>query len=130
MKVTGNMRKLFATVAAVAAFAAGGAVMANAASTDTTATTTPSASAQPRQAYPAHGTAAHEALEKPVTGDAAAKAKAAALALVGSGTAGDVTTDVSGSGYEVTVTKADGSSVEIHLDSSFNAFLGGHGAGR
>jgi hypothetical protein len=49
---------------------------------------------------------------------------------VGSGTAGAVTTDATGTGYEVTVTKADGSQVEVHLDSSFNVSQGGnHGPG-
>jgi hypothetical protein len=37
-----------------------------------------------------------------------------------------VTTDVSGSGYEVTVTKADGSKAEVHLNASF-AVDHGHG---
>jgi len=69
---------------------------------------------------PAPGTAAHENAEKPVTGDAATKAQAAAVKAAGGGTAGDVTTDYFGNGYEVTVTKSDGSTVEIHLDSSFN----------
>jgi hypothetical protein len=30
-----------------------------------------------------------------------------------------VTTDFTGNGYEVTVTKSGGSQVEVHLDSSF-----------
>ena len=62
-------------------------------------------------------------------GAAAAKAQAAAVKAVGSGTAGDVTTDYFGNGYEVTVTKPDGSTVEIHLDSSFEVMgpPGGHG---
>ena len=46
--------------------------------------------------------------------------EAAAVKAVGEGTAGDVTTNYFGNGYEVTVTKSDGSTVEIHLDSSFN----------
>ena len=83
----------------------------------------------PAFAGPAHGTAAHEDAEKPVTGDAAAKAQAAAVKLVGSGTAGAVTTDLPGTGYETTVTKSDGSTVEVHLDSSFNAFQGPGGPG-
>jgi hypothetical protein len=70
---------------------------------------------------PAHGSAAHENAEKAVTGAAATKAQAAAVAAAGGGTAGAVTTDYTGKGYEVTVTKSDGSSVEVHLDSSFNA---------
>jgi hypothetical protein len=66
------------------------------------------------------GAPAHDNLEKPVTGAAADKARAAAVKAVGGGTAGAVTTDVSGNGYEVTVTKSDGSKVEVHLDQSFS----------
>jgi hypothetical protein len=58
-------------------------------------------------------------MEKPVTGANATKAQAAAVKAVGSGTAGAVTTDATGTGYEVTVAKSDGSSVEVHLDQSF-----------
>jgi hypothetical protein len=78
---------------------------------------------------PAHGSAAHEDAEKAVTGDNATKAQAAAVASVGSGTAGDVTTDYSGNGYEVTVTKSDGTQVEVHMDSSFNVQAGPGGPG-
>jgi hypothetical protein len=73
---------------------------------------------------PAHGTAAHEDAEKAVTGAAATKAQAAAVKAVGGGTAGAVTTDFTGNGYEVTVTKSDGSKVEVHLDNSFNVMQG------
>ena len=65
-----------------------------------------------------------EDAEKPVTGSAATKAKAAAVKALGGGTAGDVTTDCFGTGYEVTVAKSDGSTVEVHLDSSFNVRQG------
>jgi hypothetical protein len=78
---------------------------------------------------PAHGTAAHEDAEKPVTGAAASKAQAAAAKAVGGGAAGAVTTDFTGNGYEVTVTKSDGSKVELHLDSSFNVMQGPPGRG-
>ena len=129
-----SIKKLALIVAGLAALAVGGAAIADAstsqgpknpisAATSTTATQTP-------PAMPQHGTAAHEDAEKPVTGSAAAKARAAAVKAVGSGTAGAVTTDYSGNGYEVTVTKSDGSTVEIHLDSSFNAMQGPpHGPG-
>jgi cytoskeletal protein RodZ len=102
-----------------------GTFSANAATTSTPSTSDSSTSSssttteQPSATFPAHGTAAHEALEKPATGSAVSQAQAAAVKAVGSGTAGDVTTDVSGNGYEVTVTKSDGSTVEVHLDSSF-----------
>ena len=64
-----------------------------------------------------------------MTGSAAAKAQAAAVKSVGSGTAGAVTTDFTGNGFEVTVTKSDGSKVEVHMDSSYNVMQGpgGHG---
>ena len=61
--------------------------------------------------------------ETPLTGDVAAKAKAAALAKVG-GTADSATTENDGSNanaaYEVHVTKTDGTHVEVILDSSYN----------
>jgi hypothetical protein len=119
-----NLKKTAASVVVVAAIAVGGAAIGSAASSSstTTTTTTGTAPSGPPAAsnMPAHGTAAHEDAEKAVTGDAAAKAQAAAVKIAGSGTAGAVTTDYFGTGYEVTVTKSDGTSVEIHLDSSFN----------
>jgi hypothetical protein len=54
----------------------------------------------------------------------AAKAQAAAVKAAGGGTAGDVTTNFTGNGYEVTVAKTDGTSVEYHLDSSFTVMAG------
>ena len=125
------IKKTLGGVAALAALALGGAAIADATtSTSTTSTSTQSSQssqAPPRFNGPMHGTAAHEDAEKPVTGAAAAKAQAAAVKLVGSGTAGAVTTDYTQNGYETTVTKSDGSKVEVHLDSSFQAMQGGHG---
>jgi len=125
-----RFKKVLLGVAACAALAAGGSAIAGAATSGTTTTTTTVASSTqtPPANFPAHGTAAHEDAEKAVTGDAATKARAAAVASVGSGTAGAVTTDYQGNGYEVTVTKADGSTVEVHLDSSF-AVMQGRGPG-
>jgi hypothetical protein len=125
-----STKKVLAGLAALVALALGGSAIAGAASSSTT-TTTPGApsgqapgaagsQAPPAFRGPAHGTAAHEDAEKAVGGDAAAKAQAAAVKSVGSGTAGAVTTDFSGRGYETTVTKSDGTKVEVHLDSSFN----------
>jgi hypothetical protein len=87
-------------------------------STGSTSSAAPSTQTAP--AMPAHGSAAHEDAETAVTGSAATQAQAAAVKYVGSGTAGAVTTDYTKNGYEVTVTKADGTQVEVHLDSSFN----------
>jgi hypothetical protein len=120
------------TAGIVAAGAVAGGLLMGAANANAATTPTPSpsssssstssgseSSSSTRATYPAHGTAAHEALEKPVTGSNATQAQAAAVKAVGGGTAGAVTTDVSGNGYEVTVTKTDGSQVEVHLNGSF-----------
>lgn len=125
------VKKVVAGAAALVALALGGSAIAGAA-TSTTSTSTPSGSSAPaRPSFrgPAHGTAAHEDAEKPVTGAAAAKAQAAAVKRVGGGTAGPVTTDLTGKGYETTVTKSDGSKVEVHLDSSYNAMQAPGGPG-
>ena len=121
-----QVKKVLFGSAALAALAFGGAAVAGAASSDgTPAATTTGA---PPPAFPAYGSAAHEGAEKAVSGAAAAKAQTAAVKALGGGTAGAVTADFRGSGYEVTVTKADGSKVEVHLDSSFNV-LERHGPG-
>ena len=134
-------RRRLAGVGLVAAGVVAGGVLAGAltataatSSSSTSSGASPSTSSsaegtqRPHGHCPAHGTAAHEALEKPVTGANATKAQAAAVKVVGSGTAGAVTTDASGTGYEVTVTKSDGSTVEVHLDSSFSVMQ--HGGAR
>ena len=119
----GKVKKIGLGVAALSGAAFGGAAVAGAANSNSgTTAVPPTASGKPPPALrnmPAPGTAAHEDHEKAVTGAAADKARAAAVKAVGEGTAGDVTTDYFGNGYEVTVTKSDGSKVEIHLDSSF-----------
>jgi len=126
-----NVKSMLVTGAAVGAAAIAGGAIANAA-TSTTSTSSsgtasthqaagPSSSGLPAFHGPAPGTAAHEDAEKAVTGTAAAKAKEAAINAVGGRTAGTVTTNYTRDGYEVTVTKSNGSKVEVHLDSSFNA---------
>ncbi len=118
-----TIKKVGLGIAAVSGAAVGGAAVAGAANSDSGATAVPpTASGKPPpilRDMPAPGTAAHEDHEKAVTGDAADKAKAAALEAVGGGTAGGVTTDYFGNGYEVTVTESGGNKVEVHLDSSF-----------
>jgi uncharacterized membrane protein YkoI len=127
MRTPQQVKKVLVGIGAFAALAVGGAAVAGAASSDGTSTTT-TTTIQAPPPFPAHGGAAHEDAEKPVTGDAAAKAQAAAVKALGGGTAGAVTTDFPGTGYEVTVRKADGSTVEVHLDSSF-AVVQGRGRG-
>jgi hypothetical protein len=123
--MSNSLKRMLAAITGAAALAVGGAAIADAAgsgsSSSTAAATTTAAPSAAVPSMPAHGSASHEDAEKAVTGAAADKAKAAAVAYLGGGTAGDVTSDFQGSGYEVTVTKSDGTSVELHLDSSFNA---------
>jgi len=129
-----KVKKLGLGVAALTGAAVGGAAVAGAATSHSGTGATPATtSGKPPPAalrnMPAPGTAAHEDHEQAVTGDAADKAKAAAIKAVGGGAAGDVTTDYFGDGYEVTVTKSDGSKVEIHLDSSFEVMGPSGGSG-
>ena len=58
--------------------------------------------------------------ETPLTGDNAAKAKAAALAKLPGATVVRVETDADGAAYEAHVTKADGSPATVKFDKSFN----------
>ena len=134
--MTRQIKRIIFSVMAFAALAVGGAAIAGAAGTGTTTTgttTTPHGYGPPHGFGPPHGygpppgftsadapgTAAHEKAEKAVTGADAEKAIAAALATVSGGKAGSVTTTFRGGGYEVDVTKADGTKVTVHLDSSF-----------
>ena len=124
-----NLRSTLVTGAAIAAAAVGGGAVANAATSAGSTTISSGSGSGPAAApsnFPAHGTAAHEDAEKAVTGATAAKVQAAAVKAAGGGTAGAVTTDFSGRGYEVTVTK-NGVATEYHLDSSFTVMKGGPG---
>jgi uncharacterized membrane protein YkoI len=61
-----------------------------------------------------------DATEKPISGQQLDRAKAAALDHTGGGkVTGTETGDEEGA-YEVEVTRADGSQVDVHLDNGFN----------
>jgi hypothetical protein len=127
-------KRLVVGAVAVAALALGASAISSAASssssTDGATTTNSSPRAVPPPFNgPAPGTASHEDAEKTVTGAAATRTRAAAVRAVGTGTAGKVTTDYRGDGYEVIVTKSGGGQVEVHLDGSFQLMQppGGHG---
>ncbi len=135
--MTKTLRKLFMGVAALGALALGGSAIAGAAGTSTTSSSpssTESKGGTPGSGYgfPAGeqpGTAAHENAEKAVAGAEAEKAQAAAVASV-AGKAGAVTRDFRNVGYEVTVTKTDGTQVPVHLDGSFKVETHPGGPGR
>jgi uncharacterized membrane protein YkoI len=57
--------------------------------------------------------------ETPITGDALTKASAAALQYTGGGTVTDSEVGDEEGYYEVEVTMADGTEVDVHLDENF-----------
>lgn len=57
--------------------------------------------------------------ETPLTGDTAAKAKAAAVAKLPGSTVVRVETDADGGAYEAHVTKSDGSPATVIFDANF-----------
>jgi hypothetical protein len=58
--------------------------------------------------------------EKPITGQALQRAKAVALTATGGGKVTDSEVGDEEGAYEVEVTRADGSQVDVHLDKRFN----------
>jgi len=124
-----SLRSKLVTVAAIAAAAIGGAGVANAASSTTTSS---SAAATPTAAQQQVGGrhTVNGKTETALTGDVAAKVKAAALAKV-AGTVERVETNVDGSApYEAHITKSDGTSVEVQVNSDYTVAavntMGGH----
>jgi uncharacterized membrane protein YkoI len=127
------MRKALLGGTIVASTLAGGALgaallggTANAAgSTSTTAAAAPAASAEaPTGTPPAHdpsqgGHQANGITETLLTGDAATKAKDAALAAVPGATVERVETDAEGATYEAHVVRSDGSHATVKLDAAF-----------
>ena len=124
-----SLRSKLVTVAAVGAAAVGSAGIANAASSTSPSS---SASATPTAAQQQSGRrhTVNGKTEKALTGDVAAKVKAAALAKV-AGTVERVETNVDGSApYEAHITKSDGTSVEVQVNSDYTVAavntMGGH----
>jgi hypothetical protein len=115
-----SIRSKLITVAAVGAAAVGGATVANAASSSSPASTTATPTASP-PAPGIHG-GRHSVdgrTEQPLSGDVAAKVRAAALARV-SGTVERVETNVDSSApYEVHIRKADGTEVEVQVNKDY-----------
>jgi uncharacterized membrane protein YkoI len=120
-------RKTVATFAALGALALGGSAIAGAAQSGSTTSGTASASPSARQGQPPNGgrpggrhVGANGKTEQALTGETAAKVKAAALKKVPGGTIERVETDVDhGSPYEAHVTKSDGTRLEVLVNKSF-----------
>jgi hypothetical protein len=136
MSTSVRLRKGLMAVGALGALALGGSALADAASSGSSSASGSSSSAQ--QGYPSPGGApqgrpqrdptvpgghrgANGKTEAALPSAAAAKVKAAAEAKVPGGTVERVETDVDhGSPYEAHVRKADGTELEVLVDSSFN----------
>jgi hypothetical protein len=128
-----RISKFGATVAALAAVAVGASAVAGAASNTSSSSGTTAApqgygappQGQPPQGYgapqggPPRGAGMHKP-ETPLTGDVAAKVRAAAEKKVPGGTIERVETDTDhGSPYEAHVRKADGTELEVLVNKSF-----------
>jgi hypothetical protein len=111
------IRSKLVTAAAIGAAAVGGATVANAA----TSSSNPSSSSSAPAAGPDHGRHTVDGkTEEALSGDVAAKVRAAALARV-SGTVERVETNVDSSApYEAHIRKADGTEVEVQVNKDYS----------
>ena len=109
-----TIRTKLVTGAAVAAAAVGGAAVANAASSASSSSSSPAASVA-KGPHTVNGKS-----EQALTGDVAAKVRAAALAKV-AGTVDRVETNVDSSApYEAHITKSDGTQVEVQVSKDYS----------
>ena len=107
--MTDKLKRMLLAVAAVAALGLGGAAIAG-----------------------ATGGGDDDATEKPISGSALDRAKAAALAHTGGGRVTATEVGDEEGYYEVEVRRADGSQTDVHLDRSFHVLgsaADGDGAG-
>jgi hypothetical protein len=121
-------RKTVVTLAALGALALGGSALAGAAQNGSSTSSSTTGSSPPaQQGQPPNGgrpggphVGANGKTEQALTGDTAAKVKAAALKKISGGTIERVETDVDhGSPYEAHVTKSDGTQLEVLVNKSF-----------
>ena len=121
-----SVRSKLVTAAAIGAAAVSGAAVATAATSGSSSTTTGTTTATPQNAPPPQqhdpskgGHTVNGKTEVLLTGDTAAKVRAAALAKV-SGTVERVETNVDSSApYEAHIRKSDGTEVEVQVNKDF-----------
>src|SRR3954468_23995855 len=121
IRTTHPARRVMATAALAAGMAAGGYGIAHAATNSTSTNSSGAAASTPSQPRfnPLDGNHAGPG-ETLLTGDAAAKATAAAKAAVPGGTIIRVETDADqGAKYEAHMKKSDGSYVTVLMDANF-----------
>ena len=116
-----SIRSKLVTVAAVAAAAVSASAVAGAATSSTTATPAASSSTTTTPRDPSRGGhTVNGKTETLLTGDTAAKVKAAALAKV-PGTVERVETNVDSSApYEAHIRKSDGTEVEVQVNKDYS----------
>jgi hypothetical protein len=132
MATVNPVRKWIVTGAIAGGALLGGAGIAAAATGGSTTATNSAATSSGSAASPTNpATVDHGPGETLLTGTTAAKVEAAALAAVPGGTIIRVETDSGGATYEAHMTKADGTSVTVKLDSNFKvtATQSGFGSG-
>ena len=117
--MTDRVKNLLLIVLSVTALALGGSAIAGAASGGGgSSSSNPSSSAQPQR--PPAGLPPQRPDETLLTGDTAAKVRAAALAKVSGGTIDRVETDADGhAAYEAHMTRSDGSRVTVYVNKAF-----------
>jgi uncharacterized membrane protein YkoI len=114
-----SIRSKLVTAAAIGAAAVGGGAIANAATSGSASTTAPPAGATANHDPSKGGHMANGRTETLLTGDTAAKVRAAALAKV-PGSVERVETNVDSSApYEAHIKKADGTEVEVQVSRDF-----------
>jgi hypothetical protein len=119
-----NRLRTWLLAGALAAGAAVGAASISAAATSSSGSGSTGTTTQAPPAPPAGGAVdpakmSHGPGETLLTGDTAAKVKAAALAAVPGATVIRVETDSAGSPYEAHLTKSDGTTVTVKVDKNF-----------
>ena len=118
--MTNRIKNIALIGTSIAALALGGSALAGAASggSSSSSSGSPSAIALSR---PSAGLPPQRADETPLTGNALAQVRAAALAKVSGGTIERVETDADGNAaYEAHLTKSDGSRVTVYVNKSFD----------
>jgi uncharacterized membrane protein YkoI len=118
MTMTDKVKNAALVVSSLAALALGGSAIAGAASNDNAASS--DATTTQDDDSGARGQHRQRADETLLTGDAASKVRAAALARVEGGTIDRVETDADGhAAYEAHMTNADGSRVTVYVNAQF-----------
>jgi uncharacterized membrane protein YkoI len=114
--MTDKLKVAAGTAAAIAALGLGGAAIAGASGPGSDTRTDKPVAAQESD----RGGDRAERPDKPIAGQALQRAQAVALQATGGGKVTDTEVGDEEGAYEVEVTRADGSQVDVHLDKGFN----------